>query len=124
MTLISKIEKLAFVAAAASAIALLASPTSAHAEGYYVNAQATTYNFPAWDRLNMRAWPASHSQRKFKVKRNRAVMVERCIVKAGSDWCLVYQKNRPWKRGWVNGRFIKTAGQNYSMPHHLAYGWH
>ncbi len=87
---------------------------SAQAEGYHVQASATTFNFPSWDRLNMRAWPASNSRKVASVKRYRSVWVERCIIKRGTDWCKISNGS---KRGWVSGRFLRTLGHSFATPH-------
>ncbi len=82
--------------------------------GYTVDAYAKTTNFPGWDRLNIRAWPASYSRKVAKIKRYRTVYVERCIYKAGTDWCKI---SKGWKRGWVNGRYLRAYGYNFASPH-------
>ena len=41
---------------------------SADAAGYQVQANAKTANFPSWDRLNIREWPASSSYKVAHVK--------------------------------------------------------
>ena len=88
--------------------------TQAMAEGYGVQDTAITDNFPQWDRLNIRAWPASHSRKIAQVKLDRVVFVERCIIKSGNDWCKI---SKGWKRGWVNGRFLRTGHYTYAQVH-------
>jgi len=88
--------------------------TEASAEGYYVETTAQTANFAPWDRLNIRAWPASHSKKLARIANDRTVYVERCIIKSGADWCKI---RRGWKYGWVNGRFLKAGPYDFSKPH-------
>ena len=71
------------IAALAGFSALLGT-TGASAEGYYVEDTAQTANFPAWDRLNIRAWPASHSKKVAQIRPGKIVHVERCIIKSGA----------------------------------------
>lgn len=87
---------------------------SAQAEGYQVQDSARTVNFPNWDRLNIRKWPASYSRKVGQVKRGRTVYVERCIIKSGTDWCKISTR---WSRGWVNGRHLRTFGYTFATPH-------
>ena len=100
----------ATIATLASGLAL----TEASAAGYQVDATAKTVNFPHWDRLNIRAWPASHSQKIAHVKRGKKVYVERCIIKSGTDWCKI---RKGWKYGWVNGSFLRTGPYTYANIH-------
>ena len=109
------------LAAAVAATLGTAAPTAAEAAGYYVNKSATTVNFPAWDRLNIRKWPAAHSRLVGKVKRYRSVYVERCILKSGTDWCKIHGGG---SYGWVNGRFLVRNGSTFASPHPEAHGWH
>jgi len=88
--------------------------TEASAAGYNVEASAITANFPDWDRLNIRKWPASHSQKVASIKRDRIVHVERCVIKEGADWCKI---RKGWKQGWVNGRFLQTGHFTYAEHH-------
>ena len=88
--------------------------TQASAAGYTVQDTAITTNFPHWDRLNIRKWPAAHSKKVAHIKRDRVVFVERCIIKQGADWCKI---RKGWKRGWVNGRFLRTGHFNYASQH-------
>ena len=124
MKRVHKIEAAAFAVAAVATFGAALFTTDASAAGYRVDVTAKTYNFPGYDRLNLRAWPAAHSRLDFKIKRGRKVFVERCIIKSGADWCLISQQNKPWKRGWANGRFFIKGGQNFASPHYSAYGWH
>ena len=91
---------------------LVAKPASA--AGYAVEDTAITDNFPHWDRLNIRKWPASYSQKVAHIKRDRIVFVERCIIKEGTDWCKI---RKGWKQGWVNGRYIRTGYHTYASQH-------
>ena len=88
--------------------------SQASAAGYTVEDTAITDNFPNWDRLNIRKWPAAHSKKVAQIKRNRIVHVERCIIKEGADWCKI---RKGWKKGWVNGRFLRTGHFNYANHH-------
>lgn len=100
-----------------TAIAMLGSSlaiTEASAAGYQVEDTAITDNFPQWDRLNIRKWPASNSQKVAHIKRDRIVFVERCIIKQGADWCKIH---KGWKRGWVNGRFLRTGHYTFAQHH-------
>ncbi len=102
---------------ATAAIAIFGSGialTEATAAGYYVDDNARTANFPNWDRLNIRKWPASHSTKVAQVRRGKTVYVERCIIKSGSDWCKI---RKGWKYGWVNGRFLRSGPHTFSSPH-------
>lgn len=102
---------------ATAAIALLGSGialTDASAAGYHVGDNARTVNFPNWDRLNIRSWPASHSAKVAHVKRGKVVFVERCIIKSGADWCKI---RKGWKYGWVNGRFLRAGSHTFAHPH-------
>ena len=101
------------IAALAGFSALLGT-TGASAEGYYVEDTAQTANFPAWDRLNIRAWPASHSKKVAQIRPGKIVHVERCIIKSGADWCKI---RKGWKYGWVNGRFLQTGHFDYADHH-------
>jgi uncharacterized protein YraI len=120
MTLSSKtIAKLTAICLAAGMG--LSAATPALAEGYNVGETARTFNFAHWDRLNIRAWPASHSQKVAHIRHGKTVFVERCIVKSGTDWCKI---RRGYKRGWVNGSFLIRDGQSFGDIHHIAWGWH
>ena len=88
--------------------------SQASAAGYMVQDTAITDNFPAWDRLNIRKWPAAYSQKVAHIKRDKIVFVERCIIKQGNDWCKI---RKGWKEGWVNGRFLRTGWFNYAEQH-------
>lgn len=103
--------------AAVTAFTLLMSSlvaSEASAAGYSVEDTAITDNFPHWDRLNIRKWPAAYSQKVAHIKRDRVVFVERCIIKDGADWCKI---RKGWKRGWVNGRYIRTGYHTYASQH-------
>ncbi len=86
----------------------------AAAAGYNVGEPAVTAHFPNWDRLNIRKWPAAHSQKVAHIKVGKQVFVERCILKSGSDWCLI---SKGWKRGWVNGSYVRKYGHSFAQPH-------
>lgn len=103
----------------ATAPALIA--TEASAAGYYVTAAAETANFPQWDYLNARKWPAAHSEKLFHMSVGTPVFVERCIIKSGTDWCKVHDGKFV---GWVNGKYIVRNGQNFAAPHAEGYKWH
>lgn len=86
----------------ASAAAFAVQP--AMAAGYRVEAQAQVTGVAKWDRLNIRKWPASYSQKVGSLQPKTHVWVERCIeADTGADWCLV---ERGAKKGWVNARFL------------------
>ena len=114
MKLTSIIRTPLFAAAALAAVASAVSTGTASAEGYHVYSNAYTAHFPAWDRLNIRAWPAAHSRKVAHVKVGRNVFVERCILKAGTDWCKI---RKGWKYGWVNGSFIQKGPSNFAYRH-------
>ena len=88
--------------------------SEASAAGYSVGDTAKTANFPGWDRLNIRKWPANDSRKVAEIRRGRTVFVERCIIKAGADWCKV---QKGWKYGWVNGKFLRKGGHTFAHPH-------
>ena len=121
MTITSIVRKAAITLAAVAPLYAVTGLTTANAAGYYVEANALTANFPGWDRLNIRAWPAAHSRKVAQVRVGRTVYVERCIIKSGTDWCKI-RKN--WKYGWVNGSFIKKGGYTFAHPHPIAHSWH
>ncbi|MBJ3785128.1 SH3 domain-containing protein [Devosia sediminis] len=74
------------------------------AAGYLVDTLAQVTGIPQWDRLNVRKWPASYSQKVGSFEPGVHVWVERCIeVQNSSDWCLV---DRNDTKGWVNSRFL------------------
>lgn len=76
----------------------------AMASGYSVDQLARVSGVAHWDRLNVRKWPASYSQKVGTLRPGTHVWVERCItVDNSSDWCLV---ERNESRGWVNSRFL------------------
>ncbi|MCF1741706.1 SH3 domain-containing protein [Paradevosia shaoguanensis] len=80
----------------------------AMAAGYQVEQQAQVTGVAKWDRLNIRKWPASYSQKTGSLKPHTYVWVERCIeASQGSDWCLVERGNQ---MGWVNSAYLTLAG--------------
>lgn len=92
-----------FVIAGAAAFAV----QPAMAAGYHVDAQAQITGVSDWDRLNVRKWPAPHSQKVGSFAPHVHVWVERCIeTKYGADWCLV---ERGSKKGWVNSNYLTLA---------------
>ena len=121
MTNTLSLKKTAIVLTAFGALVTGMAVTPASAAGYMVNDWAKTTNFAPWDTLNIRAWPAAHSQKLAHVRHGKWVKVERCIIKAGSDWCKI---RKGWKQGWVNGRYLVKGGQSFGDIHHIAYGWH
>ncbi|MEO0635086.1 MAG: hypothetical protein AAFY73_00400 [Pseudomonadota bacterium] len=122
MTSIFNIRAIVTAATLGAALTGLAmSVAPAAAEGYYVERKAITQGFPAWDRLNIRKWPAAHSQKAGSIKLGRVVYVERCIIKSGADWCKIH---RGWKEGWVNGRYLVRKGEDFASVHPAAFGWH
>jgi len=86
----------------ASAAAFAVQP--AMAAGYDVAAEAEVTGVKHWDKLNVRKWPASYSQKTGVLDPDAIVWVERCIVaEYGSDWCLVDGEGQ---YGWVNSRYL------------------
>jgi uncharacterized protein YraI len=76
----------------------------AMAAGYQVDTLGQVVGVADWDRLNVRKWPASYSQKVGSFAPGLHVWVERCIeVENSSDWCLV---ERGSTKGWVNSRFL------------------
>ena len=74
------------------------------AAGYQVDQLARVSNVAQWDKLNVRKWPASYSQKIGALQPGTPVWVERCItVPASADWCLVERQDT---RGWVNSRYL------------------
>lgn len=114
MTIATKIRNAAIAALAIAPVLTGLSASQASAEGYNVHSGAFTANFPGWDRLNIRAWPAAHSRKVAHVQVGRHVYVERCILKAGTDWCKI---RKGWKYGWVNGSFIVKGGSSFAHRH-------
>ncbi len=90
----------------ASAAAFAIQP--AIAAGYDVDAPAQVTGVRSWDVLNVRKWPAAHSQKVGELAPRVTVWVERCIVapQGGADWCLV---ERGDEYGWVNARFLTLS---------------
>jgi len=76
------------------------------AAGYSVERLARVSNVQSWDQLNVRKWPAAHSQQVGGFKSGAQVWVDRCIQgKAGADWCLVEGE---FTKGWVNSSFLSV----------------
>lgn len=77
------------------------------AAGYPVDNLAQVTGVSRWDKLNVRKWPASYSQKIGAFEPGVHVWVERCIeVKNSADWCLV---DRNGLKGWVNSRYLTEA---------------
>lgn len=77
------------------------------AAGYSVDVLAQVTGVETWDRLNVRRWPASYSQKIGHLAPGVHVWVERCIeVERSSDWCLV---DRDTIKGWVNSKYLTPA---------------
>lgn len=80
--------------------------STASAEGYHVDRVAYV-RVASWDHLNVRKWPASHSQKVGELSSNSSIWVQRCIVKtSSSDWCKVSNGHMG---GWVNSRFLNMG---------------
>ncbi len=76
----------------------------AMAAGYSVESMAQVTGVARWDKLNVRKWPASYSQKVGAFAPGVHVWVERCIeVTNSADWCLV---DRDGTTGWVNSRYL------------------
>ncbi|MEM7302078.1 MAG: hypothetical protein AAF468_13420 [Pseudomonadota bacterium] len=90
-----------------SAAGLSATLTPASAAGYMMDAYGYVISVESWDQLNMRKWPAAHSQKVGAIPHyGSGFYIQRCIAKPGtSDWCKVYYQGQ-W--GWVNKRFLAT----------------
>lgn len=96
--LVAALAGVVIVSAAAFAV------QPAMAQGYQVEVLARVDNLPSWDVLNVRRWPAPHSQRVGALVPDTHVWVERCnVIPNSSDWCLV---ERGLTRGWVNSRYL------------------
>ncbi|NKB51432.1 MAG: hypothetical protein GKR97_04290 [Rhizobiaceae bacterium] len=108
------VSKIVLSLATAAMLSIGLAATEASAAGYHVEDTAITDNFPQWDRLNIRKWPASHSKKIAHIKRDRIVFVERCIIKQGADWCKI---RKGWKQGWVNGRYLRTGYHTFAEHH-------
>ncbi|MEM5500364.1 SH3 domain-containing protein [Ahrensia kielensis] len=121
MAIKSNIKSTLLVLGAMSMLSLGLPVTSAVAAGYDVDKWAKTTNISRGDHLNIRKWPAAHSQKVASLKRGAKVKVERCIIKSGADWCLI-SKGR--KHGWVNGNFIQRGSYTFATPHPDAHNWH
>ena len=97
---------LAAVLALAGGATVLA-PAPALAAGYTVDRYAHVVGVDVYDQLNMRRWPAAHSQKVGAIPHHGdGFYVQRCIARphgASSDWCKVNYGGR-W--GWVNKRFL------------------
>lgn len=84
----------------------------AMAAGYAVEQPARVSNVPQWDKLNVRKWPASYSQKIGALAPNTSVWVKRCItVPNSTDWCLIARQNT---EGWVNARYL-TPIENWDI---------
>jgi len=82
------------------------------AAGYNVGGQAQVTGVERWDRLNIRKWPASYSQKTGELRPGSRVWVERCIAaEQGSDWCLV---ERGQHKGWVNSAYLTPLGRHHN----------
>lgn len=94
------------IGAALVAMSVVA-PVAAKAEGYFVGQHAYVVSVAPWDVLNMRRWPAAHSQKVGVIPHHgHGIYVQRCVVRphgASSDWCKV---NFAGHWGWVNSRFL------------------
>ena len=103
-------EKLLIAALAGLVIASAATFAiqPAVAAGYHVEGPARVVGVKAWDKLNIRKWPAPYSKKIGALSPHTHVWVERCIENedGGSDWCLV---ERGHQKGWVNSRFLELA---------------
>jgi uncharacterized protein YraI len=78
----------------------------AMASGYSVERLAKVSGVANWDQLNVRKWPAAHSQQVGGFKPGAQVWVDRCIqAKTGADWCLVQGE---FTKGWVNSSFLSV----------------
>ena len=85
----------------------------AMAAGYSVDQLAQVTGVADWDRLNVRKWPASYSQKIGAFRAETHVWVDRCIeASTGADWCLV---DRGGLKGWVNSRFLTLAGDDWDI---------
>lgn len=81
----------------------------AMAAGYAVESPARVTGVAQWDKLNVRKWPASYSQKIGALNPGVRVWVERCIeVDRSADWCLI---NRNGTEGWVNSRYLSAVGR-------------
>ncbi len=100
--LVAALAGLVIAGAAAFAV------TPAMAAGYPVQQVAKVDNLPWWDVLNVRRWPAAHSQRIGALAPDTHVWVERCnIIANATDWCLI---ERGGLNGWVNSRYLTPVG--------------
>ncbi|MEO9460795.1 MAG: SH3 domain-containing protein [Lentilitoribacter sp.] len=106
MTKLSKIAKPTMIGMIAILGASAAQTTSANAQGYDAGYYAFVQDVAYWDRLNIRKWPASYSQKVSSIPDNGwGIWVERCIiVEDASDWCKVKYADQ-W--GWVNSRYLQ-----------------
>ncbi len=95
------------------AAAFSISPAMAHGQdsiGYDVGVAGQVVNVAYWDKLNVRKWPASYSQKIGEFAPDTIVYIERCIKRPHvSDWCKVGRDN---VYGWVNSRYLAIIGQN------------
>jgi uncharacterized protein YraI len=85
----------------------------AMAAGYSVDQLARVTGVADWDQLNVRKWPAPHSQKVGAFPAQTPVWVDRCIdVQGSADWCLV---DRGELKGWVNSQFLILAGGDWDI---------
>lgn len=79
----------------------------AAAAGYAVDRYAFVQGVDVYDHLNIRRWPAAHSQKVGAIPHHGdGFYVQRCIVRphgSSSDWCKVHYAGT-W--GWVNRRYL------------------
>lgn len=79
---------------------------TASAFGYHVDRVAYV-RIASWDHLNVRQWPASHSQKIGELSADSSIWVQRCIVKINSsDWCKVSNGHMG---GWVNSKYLEMG---------------
>ncbi|MEM7696540.1 MAG: SH3 domain-containing protein [Pseudomonadota bacterium] len=95
------------IAAIIVAVASLTAVAPASAQGYYVDSYAYVVGVDQYDVLNIRRWPAPHSQKIGAIPPyGEDIYVQRCNVRPNgqrSDWCKI-NYNGTW--GWVSKRFI------------------
>lgn len=85
-------------------VAAVLAVSPALAEGYQVDHLGRVTNVEHWDHLNVRKWPASHSQKIGHIAPDGYLWIERCMtVENSSDWCKV--AHGPLF-GWVNSRYL------------------
>lgn len=99
---LNKIVSALIIAVAATS----GSSSMASAEGYHVD-RVAHIRVASWDHLNVRQWPASHSQKIGQLPADSTIWVQRCIVKTNSsDWCKVSNGHMG---GWVNSKFLEIG---------------